>query len=218
MKKELRILLADDHEILRRGLRDLIETQEGWVVCGEAADGRTATELARELRPDVVVMDIGMPLLNGLDATRAVRKECPTAQVLILSMHESEQIVREVLASGARGYVMKSDASKELIQALGALQSGGTFFSSGVAKTVERSGWAPRGPRSPKRAPTALTRREREIVQLLAEGKSNKATALHLEISVKTVETHRARIMSKLQMRSFAELVLYAIRNHLVQP
>lgn len=218
MSKELRILLADDHDIILRGLRSLLEMQPGWTVCGEAGNGRAAAALARDLRPDIVIMDLKMPQMNGLEATQAVRKACPAAQVLILSMYESEQYVRDVLAAGARGYVMKSDAGHELVEAVRALAAGQPFFSSSVAGTAERSGWAPFAPHSLKRNRSGLTRREREVAQLLAEGASNKGVADQLKISVKTVETHRARIMSKLGLKSVAELVLYAIRNGMIQP
>ncbi len=217
MSTETRILLADDHPIVRRGLRSLLE-QAGWTVCAEADDGRSAAKLAREHLPDIVVMDISMPGMNGLDGTTAVRKACPTAQVLILSMYESEQFVREVLAAGARGYVMKSDAPLELVAAVNALRAGKTFFSSSVAKTVARSGWEPQTPLTQKRPPGGLTHREREVVQLLAEGETNKGVADKLQISVKTVETHRARIMSKLSLKTVADLVRYAIRNLMVEP
>ena len=218
MNKPLRILIADDHEVVRTGLRTLLESIEGWTVCAEAGDGRTAEALAREHDPDIAILDIGMRQMNGLDAARAIRKACPQVAVLILSMHETDQHVTEALAAGALGYVIKADAGKELIRAVEALGSGQPFFSSGVAATVARTGWAPHSPRAPKRTPSALTKREREIVQLLTEGRNNKATAALLGISVKTVETHRARIMSKLRLPSFAEMVHYAIRNHLVNP
>lgn len=218
MNKKLRILIADDHEILRTGLRTLLESIDGWTVCAETGDGRSALALASEHTPDIAILDIGMKQMNGLEATRAIRKACPATAVLVLSMHETDQHITEALAAGAIGYVIKADAGKELIRAVESLGQGHPFFSSGVAATVARSGWAPQSPRSPKRTPSALTQREREIVQLLAEGRSNRETADLLKISVKTVETHRARIMSKLHLQSFAEMVHYAVRNHIVVP
>jgi DNA-binding NarL/FixJ family response regulator len=218
MNEPLRILIADDHEVVRAGLRALLESVPGWTVCAEAGDGRTALQLVRELLPHVAIIDIGMRQMNGLDATRAIGKACPQVQVLILSMHDTDQHVTEALAAGASGYVIKADAGKELIRAVEALGHEQPFFSSGVAATVARSGWAPHSPRAPKKTPSALTQREREIVQLLAEGKNNRETGELLKISVKTVETHRARIMSKLRLNSFAEMVLYAVRNHIVNP
>jgi DNA-binding NarL/FixJ family response regulator len=218
MNKPLRILIADDHEIVRTGLRTLLESVEGWTVCAETADGRGAFTLSKEHAPDVAILDIGMKQMNGLDATRAICKACPRVAVLILSLHETDQHVAEALAAGALGYVIKEDSGKELIRAVEALGAGQPFFSSGVAATVARSGWAPHSPRAPKRTPSALTQREREIVQLLAEGRKNGEAAALLQISVKTVETHRARIMSKLRLNSFAEMVHYAIRNGIVNP
>jgi DNA-binding NarL/FixJ family response regulator len=218
MEQTLRILIADDHEVVRAGLRALLESVAGWTVCAEVGDGRSAVVEAREQAPDVAIIDIGMKQMNGLEATRAIRKVCPQLPVLILSLHDTDQHVTEALAAGASGYVIKADAGKELIRAVVSLAAGQPFFSSGVAATVARSGWVPHSPRAPKRTPSALTQREWEIVQLLAEGKNNRETGELLKISVKTVETHRARIMSKLRLQSFAEMVLYAVRNHIVNP
>ena len=214
----IRILLADDHEVVLRGLRSLIEVQPGLEICGEAANGRAAVELARELNPDVVIMDIGMPELNGFEATRQIRRSSPKVAVLVLSMHQSDQLVREVLAAGARGYMLKSDAGRELIGAITALAGGGTFFSPTVARAAKRTGIQASPKRPGRRAAGGLTQREHEILQLLAEGGSNKSTATNLGISVKTVETHRARIMNKLEVKSLAELVRYAVRNHIIEP
>ena len=212
-----RILLADDHEVVLRGLRSLIEMQPGFEICGEAANGRLAVDLARELNPDVVIMDIGMPELNGFEATRQIRRSAPKVAVLVLSMHQSDQLVREVLAAGARGYMLKSDAGRELVGAISALAGGGTYFSPTVAKAAKRTGVQPSPKKPGRRASGDLTQREHEILQLLAEGRSNKSTATKLGISVKTVETHRARIMNKLEMKSLADLVRYAVRNHIIE-
>jgi DNA-binding NarL/FixJ family response regulator len=211
-----RILIADDHEIVRRGIRTLIEGHAGWEVCAEAVDGREAVDKARALRPDLVLLDVGMPNLNGLDAARQILSHSPNTRVLILTMHESEQIVREVLEVGARGILLKSDAARDLVAAVEALQRRTTFFTSQVAEMV-LSGFL-NGSRNPERPfKERLTAREREVVQLLAEGKSSKEVAVTLNLSVKTAETHRTNIMRKLDLHSVASLVRYAVRNHIVQ-
>lgn len=213
-----RILIADDHEIVRRGLRSILTTPECEVV-GEAVTGREAVEHARELKPDLVVMDIAMPDLNGLDATRQILRELPGTEILILTMHESEQIVREVLDAGARGYMLKSDAGRELLMAVQALRTHRPYFTTKISEMV-LTGYLRKGGHDslPKGVGSGrLTPREREIVQLLAEGLSNKEVAGRLNISVKTAETHRSRIMAKLNLRSVGELVRYAVRNGIVQ-
>ena len=212
----VRILVADDHEIVRRGLRALLDGQPNWEVVGEAVSGREAVEKAKQLMPDVAVIDVGMPELNGLEATRQILKALPQTEVLILTMHESEQIVREVLEVGARGFLLKSDAARDLVSAIQALQRRTTFFTSSVAEMVlngflDRKGEAQRPTRD------RLTPREREVVQLLAEGKSSKEVAVVLNLSVKTAETHRTNVMRKLDLHSVADLVRYAVRNNLVQ-
>ena len=215
---QVRILMADDHEIVRRGLRAMLEAREGWQVVAEASSGRQAVEMALELKPDLVIMDIGMPELNGLEATRQILKDRPSTEVLILTMHASEQLVREVLDAGARGYILKSDAGRELVTAVESLANHRPYFTSTVSEMVLQGFLRPEtttAEDAPVRSP--LTPREREIVQLVAEGKSNKEVATALDISVKTVETHRARIMAKLNLRSVGELVRYAVRNGIVQ-
>jgi DNA-binding NarL/FixJ family response regulator len=207
-----RVLLVDDHEVVRYGLRSLLEASEGYSVCGEAADGRAGVERASELRPDIVVMDIGMPELNGFEATRQVLEKSPQTRILILSMHQSDQLVKEVLAAGAHGYVLKSDAARHLITALDALRDGRSFFTERIAALLSRSDESDPDPQTKARR-AELTRRELEIVQLLSEGKSNKDVARALDISVKTAEGHRASIMRKLRVESLAEIVRYAIRN-----
>jgi DNA-binding NarL/FixJ family response regulator len=200
-------------------MRALIETHPGWEVCGETGDGRTAVEMAGSLMPDVVVMDIGMPKLNGFEATRQILERHRGVEVLVLSMHESEQTIREVIEAGARGYVLKSDAGRDLVTAIEALLGKQPFFSARIATKLREHGMAPHSVRRRSLRPSGeLTRREREIVQLLAEGKTNKAAAKVLGISVKTVETHRARVMRKLKMESIADLVRYAVRNGYVLP
>jgi DNA-binding NarL/FixJ family response regulator len=212
-------LIADDHEVVRQGIRALLETHDGWEVAGEAVTGRQAVEKARRLRPDLVIMDITMPEMNGLEATRQIRKELPEAEVLVLSVHDSEQLVREVLEAGARGYVLKSDAGRDLIAAVETLCQHKPFFTAKVSEMV-LEGFLKGGPASESGKATlgVLTAREREIVQLLAEGQSNKEVADTLGISVKTVETHRAHVMAKLNLHSMSDLVRYAVRNQLIQP
>jgi DNA-binding NarL/FixJ family response regulator len=214
----LRILVADDHEIVRRGLVSLLKSHAGWDVCGEAADGRQALSKARELRPDIVILDIGMPNLNGLEVARQLRREIPESKVLILTITDSDEVVRAVLDAGARGFVLKSDAVRDLVAAVEAIQSNKTFFTSRVADMVVR-GYLGRHqiPADGDLTLPNLTRREREIIQLLAEGNSTKEIASQLDLSVKTVETHRSNLMRKLNLHSISELVLYAVRNNIVQ-
>ncbi len=209
----LRIFLADDHEVVRNGIRSVLITQPGWEICGEASNGREAVEKVAAMKPDVVIIDIGMPELNGLEATRQIIKTCETAKVLVLTVHESHQVVRDVLDAGARGYILKSDAGRDLIAAVQALQRNKTFFTSKVAELMLDSFLKGK----PGIEKEILTAREREVVQLLAEGKSTKEVAVALGLSVKTAETHRSNIMRKLDLHSVSELVLYALRNNIVQ-
>ena len=214
----VRVLLADDHEVLRRGLRQIIEDQPGWTVCGEAATGREAVDLATQEKPDIAVVDISMPELNGLEATRQIRRASPRTEVLVFTMHENESLVREVLSAGARGYLMKSDAARHIVAAIEALSKHKPFFTSNVSETL-LEGFLRAGTRTDTGADReTITPREREIIQLLAEGHSNKAVAAKLGISVKTAETHRATIMRKLGASSVVEIVRYAIRNGIAQP
>jgi DNA-binding NarL/FixJ family response regulator len=212
----VRILIADDHELFRRGLAAELTQVPGWVVAGEASNGRDAVELAAVLKPDLVVLDLTMPELNGLEAARKIISANPAARVLILTAHESEQLVREVLSAGAQGYVLKSDAGRILIAALQSLLDGRSFFTSNVARMV-LDGYL-RGESRDASTPETLSAREREIVQLLAEGNSNKDIARTLKISVKTTETHRSNIMRKMGFGSLPELVRYAIRNKIIEP
>jgi DNA-binding NarL/FixJ family response regulator len=211
-----RILIADDHEIVRRGIRALLENHPGWEVCGEAIDGRVAVEKTRDLRPDLVLIDVGMPNLNGLDAARQILSDAPSTRVLVLTVHESEQIVRDVLEVGARGFVLKSDAARDLVAAVEALQNRSTFFTSKVAETVLQEYMNHRAV-DPRPFKACLTARERQVVQLLAEGKTSKEVAVALKLSVKTAETHRTNVMRKLDLHSVADLVRYAVRNNIVQ-
>ena len=212
-----RILLADDHEIVRRGLRTLLEMRADWEICAEVADGRAAVQLAEELAPDIVILDLSMPELNGLEAARQI-VQSTGSQVLMLTMHETEQFMREALAAGVRGYILKTDAGRDLIAGVEALLRGEFFFTSRLAATIYAAEFAGTGKRRRAKSPGGLTPREREILQLLAEGRKNRDVGKALNISVKTAETHRARIMAKLGVESVADLVRYAIRNGLIAP
>jgi len=212
----LRILIADDHEVARQGIRALLESHPGWEVCAEAKDGREAVELATNSKPDIVLLDIGMPNLNGLDAARQILAMSPAIRILILTMHDAEQVVREVLAAGARGFVLKSDAARDLVDAVDALQHRRTFFTTRVTQMV-MNGYLHQEKESQPLAKAVLTPREREVIQLLAEGKTSKEVAVALKLSVKTAETHRTNLMRKLDLHSVADLTLYAIRNGIVQ-
>ena len=215
--KTTQILVADDHELVRKGLRTVLENQPGWKVCAEAVNGRQVVDLARQLRPDVIVLDITMPELNGLEATRQIRKALPKAEVLILTMHESEQLVSEVLAAGARGYILKADSSRLLVSAIESLSQHKPFFTGKVSEMV-LNGYLKPGTttKGTDEIHAVLTAREREIVQLLAEGRINKEVAVALGISVKTVDAHRANVMHKLSLHSVTDLVRYAIRNQII--
>ena len=214
----LRILIADDHEMIRRGLRELLEQHEGWEVCAEASDGRQAVELTQKTCPQVAVLDLTMPELNGLEATRHIKKALPNTEVLIFTMHEIEEQMHEVLDAGARGYLLKTDAARHIVAAVEALAEHRPYFTWKVSKTMLETYLAHRRA-SHDAAPVFihLTPREREILQLLAEGSSNKAVSALLGIGVKTVETHRAAVMKKLGIKSIADLVRYAIRNRVIR-
>ena len=214
----LRLLVADDHELVRKGLRSVLEQQPGWQVAGEASDGREAVAKAKELKPDVTVLDISMPSLNGLEATRQMIKQDAGAKVLILTVHDSDPLIQDVLNAGARGYVLKSDAGKDLVTAVDAVRRNKTFFTAKVGQMV-LDGYLEKKPRpaNSDAPPSRLTPRQREIVQLLAEGKSSKEVAVALNLSVKTAETHRANIMRRLECHSVSELVRYAIRNGIIE-
>ncbi|MEI7880374.1 MAG: response regulator transcription factor, partial [bacterium] len=188
----LRILIADDHELVRKGLRSVLDGQPGWTICGEAINGRDAVEKAKQLKPDVMIMDVTMPELNGLEATRQILKDRPKTEVLILTVHESEQLVGEVLAAGARGYILKGDTTRLLVSAIESIAQHKPFFTGTASEVVLGGFLRPGQPaRKESRALPRLTAREREIVQLLAEGKSNKEVSTTLGISVKTVDAHR---------------------------
>lgn len=219
MTKPLKILIADDHEVVREGVRTILESQAGWSIVGEAQNGADAVSKALETKPDIALLDISMPELNGLEAARQILKGLPDTQVLILTMHESDELVRELLAAGARGYILKTDARRDLVNAICFLSEGRPFFTSKVAEMV-LNGF--RQGRAPAKAEISvgdrLTARERQIVQLLAEGKTSKEIATALDISVKTADTHRANLMRKLNLHSLADIVRYAIRNKMIEP
>ena len=213
----LRIFVADDHEVVRRGIGALLASHAGWDVCGEAGNGHEAVDNVAHLKPDIVILDICMPGLNGLEATRQILQSDPAQKVAILSITDSEQMIQEALKAGAKAYILKSDAAKDLIAAVEALQRNKTYFNSRVEEIVLR-GFLNTENRSPKGAILSeLTSREREIVSLLALGKSTKQVGISLGISVKTAETHRGNLMRKLGLHSVSELVLYAVRNNFVQ-
>ena len=211
----VRILIADDHEVVRQGVRALLEAEPGWVVCGEATSGREAVAKAVELRPDVVVLDVSMPELNGLEATRQIRSVVPS-KILILTVHESEQVVTEVVDAGAHGYVLKTDAGRTLVKAIRALLQHQGFFTERV-RTLATGPAGPRGAAA-RQGSSRLTPRQREVLQLLVEGKSNKEIGVTLGMTTKTAETHRTQIMAKLNLHSMSALVRYAVRNRIIEP
>jgi two-component system, NarL family, response regulator NreC len=212
----LRILLGDDHTVVRQGLRKILEDHEGWQVIGEAADGRDAVRLALALQPDVAVLDIGMPLLNGIEATRQIVRRLPTMGILILSMHSDEAFITPALQAGARGYLLKDSADTDLIRGVTAVSGGKSFFSPLAAKVMLDDYLRHLAKKGIVDRYEALSEREREIFQLVAEGHSNKDVADLLSISLATVETHRAHILQKLDVHSTAELVLYAVRRGVI--
>jgi len=212
-----RIFLADDHKIMREGLRALLEKQDGIEVVAEAEDGRTAVRLVRELLPDVVIMDVSMPDLNGIEATRQIVAQSPHVKVLALSMHSHKRFVEEMLRAGASGYLVKDCDIEELVSAIRAVMVNQVYLSPRVAAPIIED-YVSTSPAAGTSAPSVLTPREREVLQLLAEGKRTKDVASTLHVSVKTVETHRRQIMRKLDIHSLAELVKYALREGLTSP
>jgi DNA-binding NarL/FixJ family response regulator len=207
-----RIMIADDHEVVRSGLRKILESQPKWEVVGEACDGKEAVAKALELKPDIAVLDYALPLVNGIEATRQIRARQPRTEVLIFTMHDNETLIRDLLAAGARGFLLKSDAKRFLLAAIESLALHKPFFTAKVSEALLDSFL-----KRPGHAQFALTPRERGVVQLIAEGHSNKQIANVLNISLKTVETHRAAVMRKLNLSSSASLVRYAIRNKIIE-
>jgi DNA-binding NarL/FixJ family response regulator len=214
--RKTRVLLAEDHTIVRKGLRSLLETQAGIEVIGEAQDGREALLKAEQLHPDIVLMDITMPGLNGLEATRQIKKRFPEVKVLILTVHSSEEYIREILRAGASGYLVKQAAPNELIAAIEAIQRGESYLSPSVSRKVVREYVQHAAGSADADTYERLTDREREVLQLIAEGNSTRDIAELLHLSVKTAETHRARLMRKLDIHSTAELTQYAIRRGVI--
>ena len=214
----LRILLADDHEVIRRGLRQLIERRAGWEVCGEATTGEQTVKLAGALKPGIVILDLSMPGFSSIEITRLLRTTLPNTEVLIFTMQEGEEMMRELIGAGARSYVLKSDPTSHIVAAIEALASHRPFFTAKISETLRDAFQKTIDGTMGKSSPSLLSSREREIIQLLAEGESNKEVSKHLGISVKTVETHRATIMRKLEINSVVELVHYAVRNKIILP
>ena len=214
--KKLRILLADDHTVMRTGLRTLLERQPNLEVVGETENGRQTVELSASLKPDVLVMDVGMPILNGIEATKQIVDQCSTTAVVILSMHSDEAYVMRALKAGARAYLLKDSAAADLIGAIEAVSQGKSFFSPKVSRILAEDYVRVLKQRGAADSYELLTSREREILQLLTEGKTNKAVATVLNISLYTVETHRSHILQKLNLHNSAELVLYAVRKGII--
>jgi DNA-binding NarL/FixJ family response regulator len=214
----VRILIADDYPLLRRGAKQLLETQPGWEVVGEATSGREAVEKAKRLEPDVVIIDLTMPDLNGIEATRQILNIVPETEVLVLTLHDSERMIRQALDAGARGYVLKSEAETSLIEAVDAVKQGKAFFAGEAGafllEVYRRAGLKTQ---QQDELREKITHREREIIQLVAEGRSNKEIAARLSLSLHTVVTHRSNAMRKLGLHSATELVRYAIRNNLAK-
>ncbi|MCX8062820.1 MAG: response regulator transcription factor [Anaerolineales bacterium] len=212
---KIRILLADDHTILRDGIRSLIEDEPDMEVVGEAEDGITVVKLADSLKPDVILMDLAMPLLNGLEATRQIRKMNPHAKILILTMHENEEYIRQVLAAGAMGYILKDAAARELLGAIRSVNKGEVILSPAITRLIvtDYLRW---GDLSSRDSSDGLTDRERQILQLIAEGYTNKQIAEILSISIKTVQAHRLNLMKKLDLHDRGELIKYAIQKKII--
>lgn len=215
--RKLRILLADDHTVVRQGLRRVLEDRPDWEVVAEAGDGREAVRQAEELEPDVAILDITMPLLNGVEATRQIVRRCPSTRVLVLTMHSDEAYVNQILQAGATGYLLKDSADVDLVQAVSAVSQGKSFFSPAIARVMLDDYVKQLADKGITDRYESLSEREREIFQLIAEGKANKEIAAILAISPSTVETHRARIMEKLDLHSAAEIVLYAVRKGVIR-
>ncbi len=214
--KPIRILLADDHTVVRKGLRLLLERQPGFVVVAEASNGREAAEMSAQYLPDVAVLDVGMPHLNGIEAARQISSASPSCAIVFLSMHSDEGYVLRALNAGGRAYILKDSAERDLIDAVRTVSEGRTFFSAAISKMLVDENIRQMRERGVEDSYDLLTPRERELLQLFAEGKTNKEVANLLNLSVYTVETHRANLLQKLNLHSGAELVLYAVRKGVI--
>jgi DNA-binding NarL/FixJ family response regulator len=210
----LRILVADDHEIVRKGVRNVIESHPGWEVCAEAADGQQALELALRERPDIAILDVSLPIHNGVALTRRLHKECPGTRILLFTMHDDDETVTTALAAGARGYLLKSDSESHLEAAISALGANRPYFSASVSELLLDAAVNERR----RSRLESFTTRELEVAQLIAEGNNNKQIARRLNVSIKTVESHRAAAMRKAGVRTAAEFVRFAIKHNLIQP
>jgi DNA-binding NarL/FixJ family response regulator len=217
--KPYRVMVVDDHPVVRRGVRAILEMQPGIEVCGEASNGVEAMEFVKKAKPDLVVLDLTMPEMNGLEVTTAVREHSPDTEVLVLSMHFSDELAREVLRCGALGYILKSDLDAELVSAVDRVRHHKPFFTSKLAVTMAQNFVAGPGEGGPgAEGALPLTEREIQVVQLLAEGKSNKEVAGTLGVSTRTIESHRNHIMHKMNFASFSDLIKFAVRSNLVEP
>jgi DNA-binding NarL/FixJ family response regulator len=217
--KKLRILIADDHELVRRGVREVLHSQHGWTIVAEAANGREALEKAIKLKPDVAVVDLGMPQLDGIEVTRLIRGQIPRTKVLVLTMHESDQMVKRALDAGANGYILKSDLTECLVKAVKDVSTGNLFLTPKVSEIVLEGLFKTRSEQQQHEpAAVRMTPRETQIIRLLAKGKANKEVAALLGITVRTVETHRSKIMLKLGLHSLVELIHYAMRHGIAAP
>jgi DNA-binding NarL/FixJ family response regulator len=215
----LRILIADDHDLMRRGIKSLLETQSGWQICAEATTGVDAVAKAKELKPDVIILDISLPDLNGTEAAREIRKASASTEILILSVHYSDQLIREMADAGVRGYVLKSDSDRDLVIAVETVAKHRPFFTREAADIIlGEFGMGRFVTKNPMVSRERLTPREREVVKLIAEGNRNNEIAASLGISKHTVETHRNNIMQKLELHTLNDLVRYAMRNQIIKP
>jgi two-component system, NarL family, response regulator NreC len=213
----LRILIADDHEVVREGMRALIEHEPGWQVCGTAINGQEAVDIAKKLKPEVVILDMTMPELDGLAALRHIKRALPNTEVVIFSAHHSEEVIEQLFDAGAKSYIQKSDAGRHLVAAIKSLAEHKPFFTPEISQLLFAKFFSTGACKKQSRPEHSLTAREREIVRLLAEGHSNKEVASYLGVSIRTAETHRATLMRKLDIDSLAALVRYAIRNNIIE-
>jgi two-component system, NarL family, response regulator NreC len=215
--RPLQILIADDHEVVRAGLQALIEHERGWEVCAIAVNGRQAVDTAKKLKPEVIVLDLTMPELNGLDALRQIKRALPNTEVMVFSAYHSEEVIEQVFEAGAKSYIQKSEAGRHLVAAIKSLAEHRPFFTPEISQILFKKFFSARAGKKQSAPEHSLTEREREIVRLLAEGHSNKQVANCLGVSIRTAETHRATLMRKLDLDSLAALVRYAIRNSLIE-